>query len=1179
MLTASFLVLYYITVKASLAQKTKKLFGGFFGFKTFLTVFLIALFFNIGIVKAQAPGPVSVNFDEFICLFTKTDNNGKCVHNPDEANVKTGAESGVVYGKTNTFTDKGVTSITMQMGLWLDVAKEIKEKKYHFSRVADDRSQTFLLRLKYEPVAGYPIYKLIDIPYQEDNVEAFGNARVRTINMDLTKGSPQIKIGFYKLGPSGPETVTQQVINAVVDTKVNSSTVVEIPFGATISADFWYCGGEKKGSSNIDGRYAPRDGERVEYFTTDGRYTDIRGSQTGGISYGVTKCDGTAYFKIGKTIDFKLPESKEAAQIDSQKQLDSGIVSSEYLGSVLPLCSIDPFTNGSVMGCVAQILYGGVFRPVAFFAQLMGNIFDFFLGYSLSDESYRHDFVQTGWQLVRDISNIFFIIIMIWSGLVAIFDTKKASYKTVIPTLIINALIINFSLFATRVVIDLSNITARIFYNQMVVKVDGEIAPSSSGFKPISEAIVSSFNPQSIFRNSVLQSEDLGSDTESSSATTADFNSQSKNQTEGAKFKRYSREYASYFALVTLIAIMISFSVAIMFWKTAFIFIGRVVGLYIAMIFSPFAFLSRGKLPLVGNIPGINYSAWWKDLTQYALLAPIFVFFLYIINAFLNVEFFTKVGLDQNGQGFFGSVMYVLIPMLIIYGLVTKGVDVAKRFSGSLGEMAQKFGTRATGVGVGLASGGLAFAGRNVVGRGLGLIGNSKTGRMIELDGRQVEETRAMRWAQNAPDSRLSRMWNNTYNRAQTGSWDARNINKSVYNKISSTLGLSDKISNQVGLGEDAGVGGNIAINKKLAEAKQKDLENQLKLSHLSDEQSKAAWQAYRDKKLKKSEIAWEENIDSDSSMKPHIEAEKKAKEETKIAEEKLKEARATNDTLIITQAQTDLQNKKDTQKDAEEKTKKEREQLIKDIKEGNHDKKEAVEAAVEKERKRLDKYGKVKDNKSFTNAMRAEYIEDLQKTSFWGDYLSGAAGSTAKAKFFSSIMNALIPGVGIVMAPLLAKELAEGLVDGATGARAKAMKAILDKAKKASGKDSPLAKLEAKISEHQQKIIKAVNKALGKDYKDHEYDKLSDSDDLEEGLTRREADLQDEIDTLGGQINNLTGQAKKDALYRQQKSKNMLNSLRNAIKDLEQANKNLNDFKDKQKEKDDREAEKKKST
>jgi hypothetical protein len=34
--------------------------------------------------------------------------------------------------------------------------------------------------------------------------------------------------------------------------------------------------------------------------------------------------------------------------------------------------------------------------------------------------------------------------------------------------------------------------------------------------------------------------------------------------------------------------------------------------------------------------------------------------------------------------------MYVLIPMLIIYGLVTKGVSVANKFAGDLGGMAQK---------------------------------------------------------------------------------------------------------------------------------------------------------------------------------------------------------------------------------------------------------------------------------------------------------------------------------------------------------------------------------------------------------------------------------------------------------------------------------------------------------
>jgi hypothetical protein len=134
----------------------------------------------------------------------------------------------------------------------------------------------------------------------------------------------------------------------------------------------------------------------------------------------------------------------------------------------------------------------------------------------------------------------------------------------------------------------------------------------------------------------------------------------------------------------------------------------------------------------------------------------------------------------------------------------------------------------------------------------------------------------------------------------------------------------------------------------------------------------------------------------------------------------------------------------------------------------------------------------------------------------------------------------------------------------------------MIDKAKKSSGKDSPLAKLELKVAEHQRKIIQAVNEALGKAYKESEYDKLAESDDLEEGLATKEAELQDEIETIGVKVKTLTGQARKDELIKQQKTKNRLTVLRNAVKDLEQANKNLNEFKEKAKDKEDREKEKK---
>jgi hypothetical protein len=641
--------------------------------------------------------------------------------------VRKGAASGVVYGKVDQATATGIKSVTMQMGLWMDVTKEKADDKYFYNRVADAKKETFILRIGYtDPATNQTAYKLFDIPYQKGNVELtttmFGGISIQTTTVDTKAGSYTGGIAFYKVGgDNGDEFIKQQVILAK-----NVSNGSEFKFGESITADFWYCGGQKDNSSSsgVDGRFAPR-GDRVEYFTQSGNSRNLDQSlkDDKGYKYEETKCEGTAYYKIGRTIDVTLPQTKEAAQADSEQNLESGITATEYVGSTLPLCSVTPWGDGSVMGCVAQILYHGVFRPVAFFAMLMGKLFDFFIGYSLSDESYRHDFIQTGWQLVRDISNIFFIIIMIYSGLAAVFSTSNTSYKKVIPTLIVNALIINFSLFATRIIIDMSNITARIFYNQMVVKVDGQEKKGSdtdTGFKPISEAIVSSFNPQKIFEGSVLEAEPSVKDEGNSESDVANFNSQS--QTQGATgFKRYSKEYAGYFTLVTLVAIAISFSMAMMFWKTAFMFVGRVIGLYVAMIFSPFAFLSRGNVPLVNKIGSMNFSSWWGNLSKYALLAPIFIFFLYIINAFLNVEFFTKVGLDQNGQGFFGSVMYVVIPMLIIYGLVSRGVKIAEDLAGDYAKMAQKFATGAAGVVVGgalgVATGGIAVAGRNVIGR------------------------------------------------------------------------------------------------------------------------------------------------------------------------------------------------------------------------------------------------------------------------------------------------------------------------------------------------------------------------------------------------------------------------------------------------------------------------------
>lgn len=889
--------------------------------------------------------------------------------------------------------------------------------------------------------------------------------------------------------------------------------------------------------------------------------------------------EGKAYFKIAESSTFTMPQTADEALQQPAGTIDTVNTNTKAdTSDTLPVCGILPTDDGTIAGCAARIIYYVIYWPTAWIAGIIGKAFDFFLGYSISDESYRAAIIVTGWKLVRDISNIFFIIILIYTGLATVFGFDGVSMKKVVPAVIINALLINFSLFGTQVVIDISNITARLFYNTMSV-CDGECryidtskgkiienpsVDTVGGYKPLSQKIVASFNPQRVFNTETLSD----SPDKTASSTVSSLNSQAADQNLGSASKKspYSADYAGYYIVITIIAAFIMFALAKMFFGVMFMFVGRVVGLYITMIFAPFAVLTRGNMPIVSNIRDLAWDSWKKDLLEYSLLAPIFVFFLYIIYAFINSDM-TKVFLSTSASGgFMETVLSIAIPMIIIYTLIGYGVNLAKKYAGKAGEMLQSLGTKATGlVGgatVGVATGGLAWAGRNVVGRGLGAIGNIKRTR-TGADGKEIKESLASRWAANANNSWLARQWNNAYSKSQTGSWDARNAGLKIGGKdytansaLSSGLGklgigLSDKVSGVLGLGQDKALGkdgkpgGNVMINKKRADALQKELEEKIQMSHLSEEDAKAAWEGYKRKQVK-------EMVEASEEFKNTSTKTKEAQETLVTAKKKLDEAKSSG-TQEAQQLATTVY------EDAEKKL---------------QEAKKAEEALYRKaEDDKFKKYGKVKDAKSFATAMRAEYAQKLQEKAIINDLLNSKG-------LFASIIGGLAAGMGpglVTLGGMFGNQLTKEIVDNATGARSKALKAMIDKATKASGADSALGKLEKKVEKHQEEILAAVSKALGKSYKD--YEELEKSVDLDDGLTTREAELEEEIQDCDEKIRSLAkgSPERKEEMLKKQKAKNLLNKLRNSIKDLEQATKNLNEYKDKQKEKEEREAEKKK--
>ncbi len=374
--------------------------------------------------------------------------------------------------------------------------------------------------------------------------------------------------------------------------------------------------------------------------------------------------------------------------------------------SDLPECNIVPVAD--ILGCFARVVYYVLFVPTSFIFSLAGQLFDFSMGYTLDSASYGKtadstSFVEKGWTITRDIANIFFILILLYIAIATIFDLG-ISAKKAIPMLVVVALLINFSLFFTRVVIDAGNILGTVFYNGLGTdKVDTSHSPWVSGdSKNISVALVAKFNPQVLFE----------------SAKSLKLNTPGGVNTGAGT----SSNWPIAFAIITLIMSIINLVGAYIFFVIAFLFIGRVIALWLLMIFAPIAFISI-ILPggFGGKLGDMEWGKWKDTLISQTFMVPIFLFFLYLIIMFLNTSFFSAA--VTAGSTTTQKILGVIIPLMLLTFMLIKAKDTAM---GMAGEMGKKM-SGITGFAGGALLGGTAMLGRQTLGRAGNALANSES--------------------------------------------------------------------------------------------------------------------------------------------------------------------------------------------------------------------------------------------------------------------------------------------------------------------------------------------------------------------------------------------------------------------------------------------------------------------
>ncbi len=371
--------------------------------------------------------------------------------------------------------------------------------------------------------------------------------------------------------------------------------------------------------------------------------------------------------------------------------------------------------------------------------------------------------INANWAIIRDICNLVFIFGFIYIGIRTIIDYDSPTTKRFLSQIIIGALLINFSLFITKAVIDFSNFTALQVYDAMgpTEGADAELRMAGEHNVGIAAQYANLMGLSGIYN--------------------------SGNWAQSTDKKMRPAFSSFWFYIVASVVLMVA---AFVFAAGAVLLIVRFAALVLIMIFSPLLFAAT-------VFPGTAKHAknLWKQLFSYAFFAPVY-FFLLFLSAQVLMK--SKSGLATSGDlgagvaqpneasvtillNFFLVIFFLILSLKIAQSMGIKGGDMAL----SVGKDIKNRSQRAIG---GTVFGGGAWVARGTAGR---------------VASRAARSERMQRWA---GQSKLGEYALRATRATADGSFDARRVGN---------------VGRSLGIGEGGGQGGFNAAHQRRNQARQ----------------------------------------------------------------------------------------------------------------------------------------------------------------------------------------------------------------------------------------------------------------------------------------------------------------------------------------------------------------------
>jgi hypothetical protein len=306
--------------------------------------------------------------------------------------------------------------------------------------------------------------------------------------------------------------------------------------------------------------------------------------------------------------------------------------------------------------------------------------------------------INTAWKIIKDLMNIAFIFILLYESIkIIIGQGSVESVKRFVLGIVLASLLINFSLFFTKVLIDASNIVTIGVYRSIL---STPVAPPQPGQPPTTNSIatilLSKLKLQTIYSTS---NPDL-----------------STNGIGGA--------------LIFLIGSSIIFLIStfILFAITAN-FVIRYITLIILLVLSPIAYMG-----IALNAVQPYQKKWWDSLKGQLLFAPVFMIMLMIVITLISspgfvsqgtfADLFLNTNVSPNANAASGSgatagtsASGLVLNFALVIGLLIATLTVSKSVAKSGADQIGTMTSKLTGYAGGALMGGTARLGRSTVGR------------------------------------------------------------------------------------------------------------------------------------------------------------------------------------------------------------------------------------------------------------------------------------------------------------------------------------------------------------------------------------------------------------------------------------------------------------------------------